>query len=201
MFSLHLLYSTGSTAVEMEYPRLISSGSKSLVVFPSVRLPRRSMALVRNSMLSARADFPSPPWPSRQILRMSLAVYIRKLLLSWGPPPFTLRAVDRHHNGIIIHERKFDFNAFFCNFAKPSKKQNKVSPCFPIQMDGHQGRTWKSRETAAFPGQSHLWFTRWILPERLNSPAYIGSNRDPGPAASMSRPSIQALNWAPDMVS
>ena len=54
----------------------------------------------------------------------------RKLLLSWGRPPFTIRAVGKHHNGIIIHEEKFDFNAFFCNFAQPRKKGAKSSPGF-----------------------------------------------------------------------
>ena len=164
MFSLHLLYSTGSTAVEMEYPRLISSGSKSLVVFPSVRLPRRSMALVRNSMLSARADFPSPPWPSRQILRMSLAVYIRKLLLSWGPPPFTLRAVDRHHNGIIIHERKFDFNAFFVQFCQTQQKTKQGFPLFP------HPNGWTSRADMEKPGNGSVSRPKPSVVHPLDSP-------------------------------
>ena len=73
---LVFLYSRGTTAVEIEIWRRISSGSLSQTVLPSAFLPIRSMAPVMYSKLSARADLPLPLWPSRQMFRIALTVYI-----------------------------------------------------------------------------------------------------------------------------
>ena len=173
---------------------MISSGSKSLVVFPSVRLPRRSMALVRNSMLSASADFPSPPWPSRQILRMSLAVYIRKLLLSWGPPPFTLRAVDGTTTISLYTKENSISMPFFAILPNPAKKSNLWKP-------GTGGK--KPGNPKGFPVKVICSSLPHISPDsvfRRKKHAFY-AEPDPPLSPSTCRPSMQAWNWSPDMVS
>src|SRR5712691_6413175 len=65
-----------ATAVPSEILRLISSGSKSVVVVPST-LPSRLTAPAANSMDSTRDVLPTPPWPARptlRILEMSVAM-------------------------------------------------------------------------------------------------------------------------------
>ena len=70
----------GSTEVEIEIPRLISSSSKSLTVFPSAILPKRSVALDKYSIASAREVFPLPLCPVKQILRILLGFIVSMAL-------------------------------------------------------------------------------------------------------------------------
>src|SRR5215813_11584889 len=66
--------------VLIEILRLISSGSKSVVVLPSSTLPSRVTAPAANSKASTREVLPTPPWPTTPTLR-SFAVSIIH-----GPP-------------------------------------------------------------------------------------------------------------------
>src|SRR5438132_485603 len=63
-------YSKGARESEREMPRLISSGSKSVVVVPSSTRPWRLMAPAQNSNDSATVVFPAPPWPTSATLRI-----------------------------------------------------------------------------------------------------------------------------------
>ena len=54
-----------------ECPRLISSGSLSIIEEPSPTLPNRSEIPVKNNIDSAKEVFPDPPCPTIPILRIS----------------------------------------------------------------------------------------------------------------------------------
>ena len=69
---LQPFHSTGATAVEIENLRLISSGSKSHTVLPSVIFPTRSVTPAILSRLSTSEVLPSPPCPIRHTLRILL---------------------------------------------------------------------------------------------------------------------------------
>src|SRR5215813_13516538 len=71
--------------VLIEILRLISSGSKSVVVLPSSTLPSRVTAPAANSKASTREVLPTPPWPTTPTLR-SFAVSIIH-----GPPADDLK--------------------------------------------------------------------------------------------------------------
>src|SRR5438876_650138 len=71
-------HSQYATAVLTEILRLISSGSKSVVVVPSSTLPRRLTAPVVKSIDSTSDVFPTPPWPTTptfRILPISIAIH------------------------------------------------------------------------------------------------------------------------------
>src|SRR5205807_5836897 len=57
-------------ASDTEIPRLISSGSKSVVVVPSSTRPFRLIAPAWERSASARVVFPVPPCPTRATLRL-----------------------------------------------------------------------------------------------------------------------------------
>src|SRR5947209_14511595 len=63
-------YSKGASDSESEIARLISSGSKSVVVVPSSTRPWRLMAPEQNNRASARLVFPAPPCPTSATLRI-----------------------------------------------------------------------------------------------------------------------------------
>src|SRR5438477_6489157 len=63
-------YSNGASDSEREIARLISSGSKSVVVVPSSTRPWRLMAPAQNRSDSARVVFPAPPCPTSATLRI-----------------------------------------------------------------------------------------------------------------------------------
>src|SRR5437762_10644953 len=70
-------HSQYARAVLTEILRLISSGSKSVVVVPSSTLPRRLTAPVVKSIDSTSDVFPTPPWPTTptfRILLISIAI-------------------------------------------------------------------------------------------------------------------------------
>ena len=81
------------------------------------------MAPVMYSKLSARAVFPLPLWPSRQMLRIELTVYI-VVKYSFREDSASVRLClgAWHRNTDIIHERSGDCNSFFV------KMQNRVIP-------------------------------------------------------------------------
>src|SRR5687767_3906092 len=58
-----------ATAVLMEILRLISSGSKSVVVVPSSIFPRRDRPPAVKSRDSTRDVLPTPPWPTTPTFR------------------------------------------------------------------------------------------------------------------------------------
>src|SRR5262245_12168978 len=86
-----------ATEVLIEIFRLISSGSKSVVVLPSSTLPSRVTAPAANSKASTREVLPTPPWPTTPTLR-SFAVSIIH-----GPPADDLkwrRCYHRYGRGL-----------------------------------------------------------------------------------------------------
>ena len=68
---LTFFHSTGATAAEMEMPRRVSSGSKSVVVEPSSTLPWRSIFPAAKSIDSVSVVLPSLPCPIRATFRIS----------------------------------------------------------------------------------------------------------------------------------
>src|SRR5213593_4614612 len=81
-----------ATEVLIDILRLISSGSKSVVVLPSSTLPSRVTAPAANSSASTREVLPTPPWPTTPTLR-SFAVSIIH-----GPPADDLRWPRCYHS-------------------------------------------------------------------------------------------------------
>ena len=63
-------YSKGASDTDSEMPRLISSGSKSVVVVPSSTRPWRLTAPEQKSSASARLVLPAPPWPTSATFRI-----------------------------------------------------------------------------------------------------------------------------------
>jgi len=63
-FILFSFHSHGAVAALIEIFLLISSGSKSVVAFPSSTFPNLSRTPVLNSIASVTVVFPEPPWPS-----------------------------------------------------------------------------------------------------------------------------------------
>src|SRR5256712_12841990 len=80
-----------ATEVLIEILRLISSGSKSVVVLPSSTLPSRVTAPAVNSRASTREVLPTPPWPTTPTLRIfPISIAIRpasceRAVLGSGP--------------------------------------------------------------------------------------------------------------------
>src|SRR3989442_12940263 len=67
-------------AVLIEIFRLISSGSKSVVVVPSSTRPRRVTAPAEKRSVSTRDVFPTPPCPTTPTLRiLPISIVIRDL--------------------------------------------------------------------------------------------------------------------------
>src|SRR5437762_9245185 len=62
--------SNGAMATDTEIVRLISSGSKSVVVVPSSTRPCRLIVPLQNSNASVSVVFPAPPWPTSATLRI-----------------------------------------------------------------------------------------------------------------------------------
>ena len=58
-----------------ECPRLISSGSLSIMEEASPTFPNRSEAPVKNNIDSAKEVLPDPPCPTIPILRISVSLY------------------------------------------------------------------------------------------------------------------------------
>ena len=56
-------------------PRLISSGSKSMLEVPSATFPRRLVMPVLKSMASTREVLPAPPWATTPRLRIIVVSY------------------------------------------------------------------------------------------------------------------------------
>ena len=75
MFSLMSPQITGTTDVLIENLRLISSLSKSLIVFPSATLPRRLVMPPMYANASTRLVLPEPPCPRTTTLRILSVVY------------------------------------------------------------------------------------------------------------------------------
>src|SRR5699024_1994152 len=69
-------YSIGTTDVPIENLRLISSLSKSLIVFPSSTLARRFVTPVTYAIASIIVVFPALPCPSTTTLRICFVSYI-----------------------------------------------------------------------------------------------------------------------------
>src|SRR6266566_4364259 len=80
-----------ATEVLIDILRLISSGSKSVVVLPSSTLPSRVTAPAVNSRASTREVLPTPPWPTTPTLRIfPISIAIRpasweRAVLGRGP--------------------------------------------------------------------------------------------------------------------
>src|SRR5256712_13707227 len=72
-----------ATEVLIDILRLISSGSKSVVVLPSSTRPSRVTAAAVNSRASTREVLPTPPWPTTPTLRIfPISIAIRPA--SWS---------------------------------------------------------------------------------------------------------------------
>ncbi len=70
------LHSTGASASETLICFLVSSGSKSVTVFPSSTVPILVTAPVAKRRASASTVFPVPPWPTSRTLRIALGSYV-----------------------------------------------------------------------------------------------------------------------------
>src|SRR6266550_4410831 len=63
-------YSRGAVVADTEIWRLISSGSKSVVVVPSSTRPFRLITPAQCSSDSVSVVLPAPPWPTRATFRI-----------------------------------------------------------------------------------------------------------------------------------
>src|SRR5436190_14236498 len=63
-------YSRGAVVADTEIWRLISSGSKSVVVVPSSTRPLRLITPAQCSSASVSVVLPAPPWPTRATFRI-----------------------------------------------------------------------------------------------------------------------------------
>src|SRR5437764_6745533 len=94
--TLWSFHSNGASASDTEICFAISSGSKSLTVFPSSTRPARLMTPAASESASVNEVLPVPPWPTSTTLRMWLignvfTQYLRGLRLGQAEQDYSQR--------------------------------------------------------------------------------------------------------------